>query len=311
MTSYAFALFILTSVATAYAPRSMSLETSGNVVQTDDQSAVLNELPLGSDLRQRLVAGQSGDMIEEPYMKAMRNARVKRALFEVAGVWTHDGLRSLRVVRRLYFNKYDGAYAQVTDSERTAEFRSSGLESLLDQVALQNAKTAGLFTLHGLKGSSPWQVYGFQEFFDNPVLPKQRTPLSQFDGTQQRRPFTELITASSIGDSQDVKRLLGQNTYSQKELNGALFQAVRCNYDNTAVIEALLHAGADVNARGYEDRTPLMMAIDKPLNLEAILRAGANLNQRDRYGHTAFKLAKRNSRSRAIEILRESGADTN
>jgi ankyrin repeat protein len=52
-----------------------------------------------------------------------------------------------------------------------------------------------------------------------------------------------------------------------------------------------------------------MMAIDKPLNLEAVLRAGANLNQRDRYGNTAFKLAKQNSRLRAIEILRASGAD--
>lgn len=288
----------------------MGLQASGNAVQAADQSAVLNELPSGSDLRQRFVAGQHGDMIERSYMKEMRDARVKRALFEVAGVWTRDGLKSLSVVRRLYFDKYDGAYAQVTDPGRSAEIKSNGLENLLDQVALQRAKAAGLFTLHGLKGSPPWQVYGFQEFFDNGILPEKRTPLSQFDGTQQRHPFTDLIMASSIGDIQGVKHLLDQNTYSHKELNGALFQAVRCDYDNSAIIEVLLHAGADINARGYEDRTPLMMAIDKPLNLEAVLRAGANLNQRDRYGNTAFKLAKQNSRLRAIEILHASGAHT-
>jgi len=306
--TYAFALFILTLATTAYAPRSMGLQATGNAVQAD-QSSVLNELPLGSDLRQRLVAGQHGDRIESPYMKEMRNARVKRALFEVAGVWTHDGLKSLSVVRRLYFDKYDGPYAQVTDPARSAEIKSSGLENLLDQVALQRAKATGLFTLHGLKGSPPWKVYGFQEFFDNGTLPEMWTPLSQFIGAQQRHPFTDLIMASSMGDMQSVKHLLDQNTYSHKELNGALFEAVGCGYDNSAIIEALLHAGADVNARGYEDRTPLMMAIDKPLNLEAVLRAGANLNQRDRYGNTAFKLAKQNSRLRAIEILRASGAD--
>jgi hypothetical protein len=248
-------------------------------------------------------------MTEEPYMKAMRNARVKRALFEVAGVWAHDGLKSLSVVRRLYFERYDGANAQITDPNRSGEIKSNGLESLLDQLALQRAKAGGLFTLHGVKGSPPWQVYGFQEFFDNGTLPERRTPLSQLYEGKRRHPFTELIMGSSIGDLQGVQHLLEQNQYSREELNGALFQAVRCDYDNSAVIEALLHAGADINARGYDGRTPLMMSIDKPLNLEAILHAGPNLNQRDRYGNTAFKLAMQNRRSRAIEILREAGAD--
>jgi len=311
MTPRAFALFILTLLVTAYPPRSISLPALENAVQTADQPAIANELPLGSDLQQRLVDGQRGDMIERPYMKAMKDARVKRALFEVSGIWTHDGIKSPNIVRRLYFDKYDGSYAQITAPERLAEIKSSGLEKLLDEVALQRVKAADLFTLHGLKGRSPWQVYGFQEFFDNPILPEQRTPLSQADVTQQRQPFAALIKASSIGDIQDIKHLLKQNTYSPKELNGALFQAVRCNYDNTAVIEALLHAGADINARGYDDRTPLMMAIDKPLNLEAVLRACPNLNQRDRYGNTAFKLAKQGNRGRAVELLRASGADTN
>jgi hypothetical protein len=303
------ALLIMTLAATVCASRQADIQKPPAANQFPDQSVIKDELPLGSDLRQRLDAGQHGDGMDRPYMRAMREAHVKRALFEVAGTWTKS-LHSLTVVRRLYFGKYDGPSAQVTDSTKLAEIKRSGLEKLLEQVALERAKTTHLFSLHGSKEPPPWRVYGFQEFFDDPILPEQRTPLFPSDESQLR-PFPELITAASIGDVLAIQDLLRENRHSQAELNGALFQAVRCEYDNSAVIEMLLHAGADVNGRGYDNRTPLMVAIDKPLNLQAILRAGANLNKRDRYGNTAFKLARQGNRARAMELLRASGADTN
>ena len=66
---------------------------------------------------------------------------------------------------------------------------------------------------------------------------------------------------------------------------------------NPAVIEALIKAQADVNARTGSGTTPLMIAArfnSNPAVIEALIKAKANVNVRDMSGKTAFDYAEDN-----------------
>src|SRR5689334_15556495 len=69
---------------------------------------LVGELPSCSLLRQQLASGRHAAGIVEPYMEIMRRAGVKRAEFTVYSHWDGAKARDPVVVRRLYFNSYDG-----------------------------------------------------------------------------------------------------------------------------------------------------------------------------------------------------------
>jgi len=67
----------------------------------------------------------------------------------------------------------------------------------------------------------------------------------------------------------------------------------------TEAIEALLKAGADVDARDERDRTPLMGAAHwnkNPTVIEFLLKAGADAKLKDNNGKTAADHAKDNEK---------------
>ena len=69
------------------------------------------------------------------------------------------------------------------------------------------------------------------------------------------------------------------------------------NNSNPAVIEALIKAQADINARTGSGTTPLMIAArfnSNPAVIEALIKAKANVNVRDMSGKTAFDYAEDN-----------------
>ena len=68
--------------------------------------------------------------------------------------------------------------------------------------------------------------------------------------------------------------------------------------DDTPSIDQLLAAGAQVNARGLHDVTPLMIAVDaqSPRAVAALLRAGANPNLKAADGAGAVHLAVQSRR---------------
>jgi cytohesin len=81
---------------------------------------------------------------------------------------------------------------------------------------------------------------------------------------------------------------------------GALHLACSRGYSN--VVERLIQAGADVDARGPEGETPLMIAAmgnDAPIAVK-LLAAGADPSAKRNDGFTALGLARGNSTSAAI-----------
>jgi hypothetical protein len=72
-----------------------------------------------------------------------------------------------------------------------------------------------------------------------------------------------------------------------------------------AILVALIAAGADVNARGADDRTPLHLAAaeDDRAALEALLAAGADPAQRSRSGGTAEEEARSLGHAAAADLI--------
>jgi ankyrin repeat protein len=80
----------------------------------------------------------------------------------------------------------------------------------------------------------------------------------------------------------------------------------------TNVLEALIAAGADVNAKDDEGRTALMYAVWRDPGYadaaEALIKAGANPSARMADGTTALTLAEQSTNSRFTALLRTAGA---
>jgi len=67
-----------------------------------------------------------------------------------------------------------------------------------------------------------------------------------------------------------------------------IFALERGGKQAAEIAEALIAAGADVNARGYADETPIFAAHYAPDAVKAILAAGADLDARNKNGDTAL-----------------------
>jgi hypothetical protein len=264
---------------------------------------LMNELPMCSVLHEKLEHGDHGDGVDQPYMAAMRQQGVQRALVEVHAVLRGDRPEHIHIVRRLYFRRFDGPDAQIDDRAALDAIQTRGLRHRLDELALSLASQAPV--ARGPAGP-PWvsrdKVYGFVEFFADPWLPAPR-PLLFPSGSAE----TALGNAIQCGDALATQALLRSRKFAKRELNLALFGAVLSTYDNSAVIKLLLNAGADVNARAPDGETPLMVAVGRPCNLQPLLDAGANVNARDKWGGTALQQAHRWNQPAAVRVLEEAG----
>ena len=91
----------------------------------------------------------------------------------------------------------------------------------------------------------------------------------------------------------------------------ALFKAVRRG--DLSVVQSMLAAGADVNAKTPAGNTPLISAAfhGQTAVVHALLAAGAQVNQTSNDGSSALMAASYHSRTDAIRALVEAGADVN
>src|SRR5437660_1604417 len=257
-----------------------------------DVQGLRDSLPEYSWLRPWLSRRERQATKDQPYMERMRQAGVRRVFFELSSVWHAGKPRDVRVIARLYFGKYDGPHSQIADQTSIDAIRTSGLENLLDNVAIEWAKERPL--LMGKEHAVVRHPEGKQmsttaELFDDSRLPGMAIPWTPWSGSKGP-PLNE---AAIIGDAVEVARLLQTNKFSQQDLNVALLRAVKSHYDNSDVIDLVLKAGADINGRDPGSGwTALMIAIDRPIQLLTLIQRGADLNARDPQRSTALQLAR-------------------
>ena len=263
-------------------------------------SQLVNELPPCSVLREALERGVHGNGVDEPYMAKMRAQGIRRALLEVRAVFRRNRAEGAHVVRGLYFHRFDGADAQISDEIRIQAIDTSGLGAVLDDLARNRVGAAPLF-----RGEGPFtgnQVASIVEFFSDPWLPEQKVFLFP---AGHPAPLTDAVVS---GDVVDTRALLQSNKFSKKQLDRALFDAMLSRYDNTSVVALLLNAGADVNSRAPDGSTPLMSAVGHPCNLRPLLDRGADLNAHDKWGRNALQVARETKVATSIRLLEEADA---
>lgn len=81
---------------------------------------------------------------------------------------------------------------------------------------------------------------------------------------------------------------------------------------NPKVIEALLVAGANINARNYLGETALIMSVNSNPETKIttqLIKSGADINARDYQGHSVLDYAKAAKRTYIVNLLKENGAN--
>ncbi|HIV98847.1 MAG TPA: ankyrin repeat domain-containing protein [Candidatus Ornithospirochaeta avicola] len=81
---------------------------------------------------------------------------------------------------------------------------------------------------------------------------------------------------------------------------------------NPKVIEALLAAGANIDARNYLGETALIMAVNSNPETKIttqLIKSGADVNACDYQGHSVLDYAKNAKRTYVINLLKENGAN--
>ena len=251
-------------------PQGMHSAQSGSAAEGDIQR-VLESLPSGSELRRKLQRGDRGPGIHYPWMDHMRQLGVKRALVHTEFVWRGHPIGT-KVLRIVYFSKYDQDCAQISDPERLAEIRLNGLQPELGQAALDRTAAAHWGLIH--KRYRTNLGVGIIELLDDewlPVLPPALAPEARIPNA-----FREAIVMDDVAA---VVTLLNGPVGATERQNALFVTQVA---DDPCMTKALLKDGGEANLRNTDGYTLLMIAVRIAAlrNVEALLAAGADVNSR-------------------------------
>lgn len=123
-----------------------------------------------------------------------------------------------------------------------------------------------------------------------------------------------MMAAAATGCSKCVIRLLEANAPLDYDnsLNPILFYALKGEMRNEG-IEALINAGADVNASNSSGMTPLMYALQLSLEsgfIDSLIKHGADVNKSDNDGHTPLMvMGLYDPKTSIVRSLLKAGAD--
>jgi hypothetical protein len=164
----------------------------------------------------------------------------------------------------------------------------SGLQRQLKTVAIEKSKRALWIRID----SNPLRQPGYAEvcLTDDEWLPcgSWRTDRAMFSAFEEEK--YPLYSAAIYPDLLSASRELATNHFSQTDLDTALFGAIANSSDNTNMVELLVKAGANVNARRNDGSTLLMEAASglRVTNVKLLLSLGADANLKNRRGDTAL-----------------------
>jgi hypothetical protein len=143
----------------------------GNEAAEQRIQQVITGLPSGSWLRSALLQGARGNGIRYPWMDELRGRGIKRAsLFVDITFDRHGRPKQTAASHTEFFVQYDGGMP-ISDSERLAEIRESGLEKQLESLALQEAAHGFWLDLPRPR-PKPFVGSAHVEFFDDEWLPR-------------------------------------------------------------------------------------------------------------------------------------------
>lgn len=135
---------------------------------------------------------------------------------------------------------------------------------------------------------------------------------SRWKGERQSATDELLEAAAAPGDAA-VREYLrrGADPNTRDERTGFTPLMVAATAGNLPAALALLHAGADVHARGRDGATPLLMALPSGNQAlaTALIAAGADVNARRADGTTPLTWAARWGKTELVKTLLERGAD--
>ena len=226
-----------------------------------------------------------GDIYDDPFMNNPNNA--PNVVIYLNNPWSDVIIDGLYILIKHFFPK----------DQR---------ESLLKHICIRNGSVHIEYYLTG----SSFEILLFI------IRAAKRTLLMQFIGiyrfeingeTILQQPENEhftfkkgLLDAALNGYNEAVKFLVDLNVYNE----GALLLATAANHE--AVVQTLISGGANVNAQGTEEWTPLMITSQSTyLKVAEILLSIQN----DRM--TALMIASRNGHSQVVELLLSKQADVN
>ena len=127
-------------------------------------------------------------------------------------------------------------------------------------------------------------------------------------GTVGRRPWESYAPASSGADDNDNTTM----DWGAILTNATPLHFAAMTNENLAVLQALLDAGANPQAKDSYDNTPLHWAAGSsygnPAALQFLLAAGADFNARTSEGETPLDVATRKENWSAVQTLQDNGA---
>ena len=120
-----------------------------------------------------------------------------------------------------------------------------------------------------------------------------------------------LIVAAACGHVDVIRMLVEENSeiIDMANVVGEVALTTAADNEHLAVVNTLVELGADVDKRGYSERTALIEAAhhDDTRIARALIKAGASLNYEDDDGITALRVAKAYKNKEMFDLLESAG----